>query len=350
MSSLNNILAMLKSVDTADLFKISNAIRELLESRSTMPELSEIVSNTVTKESIDVFHDISKKGENDEYNKLREDIICGIINNTFPIEWFEDIKWINLKTGIDAYIKTYICSIPIKSINAKKFAGRKNSKDFLLTITHTNNTVETVNLEFKYNAKSINGLPEFLQVASKFFIKNQPLDYASIFYDKYLPQIIELYKNELAIDDLEMPDKIRYLKDIYHTDKNPTNHNMFKLMLQSCKNKTLVAKKKVIVDKSINEYLSLLELDIDAVNAKFAESQTNKKFMLYKNGTFYYDTMTLDELKITGVDRLKAGKGGENNTIVCSTNNKNSYIHMLLRWKNYAGILFPAWQISLVRT
>jgi hypothetical protein len=305
-------------------------------------------SNIVTKESIELFHIISKKKDNSAHNMIREDIICGIINNTFPTEWFEDTKWINLKTCMDTYITTHICPTPRKSINATKAAGRKNSCDFLLTITHTNNTVEKVILEFKYNIKSVCEGPQFASFASKFFVKNEHLDYASFFYDRYLSQIIELYKAELAIDDIEMPDKPTYLKYIY--SDNYKKHKMFQLMYE-CENNTkaLIEKKKTIVDKSISEYLSLMAIDIDSLNTKLSESQTDKKYMLYKNGNFYYDTLTSDELIVTGVDKFKAGRG-EINTIVCTTTNKNTSIHMLLRWKNHAGILFPAWQIKLVRT
>ena len=47
------------------------------------------------------------------------------------------------------------------------------------------------------------------------------------------------------------------------------------------------------------------------------------------------------------IDLIK-NKDGLINTIVCSTKS-DTKVNMLLRWRNHAGILNPAWQISLKR-
>ena len=45
--------------------------------------------------------------------------------------------------------------------------------------------------------------------------------------------------------------------------------------------------------------------------------------------------------------KLKRGNHGLFNTIIFY--NDYTEIHMLLRWRNHAGILNPAWQISIKR-
>ena len=37
------------------------------------------------------------------------------------------------------------------------------------------------------------------------------------------------------------------------------------------------------------------------------------------------------------------------NTVILTNKNKTVEYHMLLRWKNHAGVLFPAWQIKFKR-
>ena len=63
---------------------------------------------------------------------------------------------------------------------------------------------------------------------------------------------------------------------------------------------------------------------------------------MYCDGEFYKDTINIDELTVTKIEKITK------NTLVLQTNS-TSKINMLLRWKNHAGILFPAWQISITR-
>ena len=66
--------------------------------------------------------------------------------------------------------------------------------------------------------------------------------------------------------------------------------------------------------------------------------------MLWKNGKFYLDTLTEENIDILAEKNLKG-----NNTIVIKTINDKAEYHLLLRWKNHAGVLFPAWQIKFKR-
>ena len=67
-----------------------------------------------------------------------------------------------------------------------------------------------------------------------------------------------------------------------------------------------------------------------------------------QDGHVYTDLLKKEELTLDQNVPIKhiGGKDGKYNTIVYTTVEKNE-IHMLLRWKNGKGILFPAWQISI---
>jgi hypothetical protein len=54
---------------------------------------------------------------------------------------------------------------------------------------------------------------------------------------------------------------------------------------------------------------------------------------------FYLDSLTQEDLDIIPEKILKNG-----NTLVIKTKSKTEY---QLRWKNGAGVLFPAWQVKL---
>ena len=108
--------------------------------------------------------------------------------------------------------------------------------------------------------------------------------------------------------------------------------------------------KKKIVDYSIHEYLinNVETIDIEKLNEKFYKTQNGKLYMCFKDGLFHKDIIEDNEILSTGIKELKSGKNKLKNTVILKTNT-NSTIHMLLRWRNHAGILNPAWQIKLVR-
>jgi hypothetical protein len=292
----------------------------------------------ITRETIKLFHTISSKADNDAHNKLREETICACLNNKIPSEWKTDIQWAELDTQVKEFVNKLVES-PIKSIKAEKKSGRKFNYDIHLKveIEKGQEKEKEFKTEFKYNSENITKYPEFISIASNKFINNSE-EYASYFYDNYLPKIVELYKG--IAEDITIPLKHDYLKYIYNS--NYSKLKLFETMYTH--EESVIEKKKEIVDKSIESYLSKFILDISALNEKLMESQSGKVFMLYKSGKFHYDMITDNELTVTTIKEIK-----NKNTVVCATKNPTSFIHMLLRWKNHAGILFPAWQIKLVR-
>ena len=65
-----------------------------------------ITSNIeITKSSIDIFNITENKSKNDYNNKLRETIICNIINKQIPEEYYKDEKWIKLRNEVTEYLE-----------------------------------------------------------------------------------------------------------------------------------------------------------------------------------------------------------------------------------------------------
>lgn len=274
---------------------------------------------TIDASSINFFHEINKKENNDSSNKIRETILYRLLTNDIPDEWFIiDKRWNDLKVELFKVIKTDVYKIELKG-------GRSNSYDFLLR-----NGDELLKLELKYNADRIDKCPQFLNISAINFIKGD--DYASYYYDNYLKAIAKLA-------NIEIPEKGIYMKYIYNSnyDKHPFFRNLYN------KDKDIEKEKKKIVDESIKTYLNeIIELDIDEINKTFIEKEKDKLYLLYKKGRFYTDKIEEDELKVISIDKIK-----NNNTILLNTESRTK-IAMLLRWKNRKGVLYPAWQVSLI--
>jgi hypothetical protein len=91
-------------------------------------------------------------------------------------------------------------------------------------------------------------------------------------------------------------------------------------------------------------------IDLEKISKKLIDTQSQKIYMCYdpSKNNICTDFINDNELSITDIKELKKNKDGMIHTIVCSTKS-NTIINMLLRWRNHAGILNPAWQISIKR-
>jgi hypothetical protein len=85
--------------------------------------------------------------------------------------------------------------------------------------------------------------------------------------------------------------------------------------------------------------------NIAAITAAFQKSQEGKCFLLCSANEFCSDKIEPEELVITGVIEVRLGK-----YLVLQSAKPGTTHEMLLRWKNHAGILYPAWQISMKRS
>ena len=287
-------------------------------------------------EDINMFYDTKQlKKDNDKNNKIRESILLHIGNNKIPEEWFSNEKWSKLKESFINITKSLI-SDDYDHITVEQKAGRNFNYDFIINfIDKSDKLIVSRNVEFKYNCESITKCPQFLNRASKEFVKSYC--YAEFFYDNYIKEICVL----ADIPEEEIIDKATYMKYIHNMK---CDIDFFKKLRN--KEKEIKKAKKEVVDRSIYEYLlyfANIEIDIEAINTYLSERQSDKHYILYKNGIFYKDYIKKEELTLLSVKEIK-----NNNTIVFNTES-NSTIEMLLRWKNYAGVLYTGWQVKLVR-
>ena len=270
-------------------------------------------------DDIIVFFDKFTKSNNDTTNKKREHIIESILNKKLQKEWYSSPQWFMVALRLKEFVKLLNKGV---LINVELKAGRKFNYDFLFVFEN-----EQVKVEFKNGVSKISEYPELLSVSSTTLVKGTT--YPERFYDFYLSSLTEH----------ELPTREFYLKNIH---KDRVNHPFF-IHLKEKDNF------KVTVDESIDDYLeNFLEFDFDAFKERL-KSQIDKKFMLWKDEMFYLDSLTELDIAIIPEKNLKKGKGGFYNTLVIKTQGKTEY-HLLLRWKNHAGVLFPAWQIKLKRT
>lgn len=272
------------------------------------------------------------RNNNDHNNKVRELAIYCMANDIIPIEWLNDQLWLNLKNNVHEYLNSiilehqgYICYMK---------AGRGSNYDFDIKYKIDKDTSIVKKIEFKYGCQRITGCPQFLSLSANF-----DTNYSEYFYDDYVSQISELY-------GIDMPEKDEYLRCVKGT--NYLSMAWFQHIYENENDHKV--EKKHIVDESIHNYLNTYvdNIDLNKLQTKFINTQRDKIYMCNCNGNFVKDQIKTDELTLVGMDRIKAGRNGLNHTVILNTNS-NTKIHMLLRWRNHAGILNPAWQIKIVR-
>jgi len=291
------------------------------------------------------YHDIysfnvKKKADNDNINKIRENIIGAIINNKIPSDYYKySLKWKNMKKQVDLYI-TKLCEINnidnYNTINCIHKAGRSNHYDFKLLINKT----KEFYVEFKFNAVSVNDTPQFVSPMrpSQYLEKS----YEEYYYDNYLTNIVKEY-------DLPLPDKNKYLQQIHSI--NPAcliKHQ--KKYYQGCKNSskytanendiTFYEKMKIISTNSINNFITKYNLKITELSSYLLNTQKDKCYMLFKNNKLYLETINQDNYIIKDFK-----KEPKLNRYIATTKNDKT-LKILLRWKNGNGIAYPAFQIS----
>lgn len=271
---------------------------------------------------INSFFQISSKKDNDKFNKIRESIIQDIINNNIPIDYYQDSKWRLVKEQIYLYLNIlHNKEQNIHNVSCENKAGRRNKFDFIFTI---NNNIK-FNIEFKFNAKSIDKIPQFLSLPkpSEYLSSS----YESFYYDNYLQKLCTEFS-------LELPQKDIYIstinthspKCVEHLKKHYKNNKEFKI------------KSKYYSKESIQLFITQNNININKLHKKL-EEQKNKHYMLYHKNKFYYDTIPDLSLINNNIEIKK------NKSSYILSNSKFS-LDVLLRWKNNNGIAFPALQIK----
>ena len=333
---------------------IQNLIDDEGPKENSTGKVVQMASTGLVVEDIQYFTKSSKgqgREKNDSSNKKREEILLHLFNTGLP-EFETDPQhgsaWKKLNTEFRAIISQIAVRYNLPADNPAtitKKAGRGQHKDFVIQFTDSEGRVVEVSMEFKFGANCIAGLPEFLNTpADKKFVDNF---YASYYYKNYVPQLHALYKISEPI-----PTEEEYVK---HIHKNTASIKWLKALdaadrldSPNRKNKKMDGPLKkqldILAKQSITEYLDLVKVDLAALTAEFQQTQEDKNFVCYKDGKFYLDFFHPNELTAARYLPVKNG-----NTLVIESGIPTTQHHLLLRWKNHNGILFPAWQIKLCR-
>ena len=293
-------------------------------------------------DDIDVFYTPNTKNKNDETNKRREDIIVGIGNGEIDQTWFdENEQWSNLKDEIKNF-ETINAPEHYDKTKWEKKAGRKYKYDFELNYLHNEKVVKTRKIEFKNNVLSVKGCPQFVSPTnpSKYILSEQ--SYEELFYKNFLPQICEKYGRE-------MPLKEEYLKQI-NSNKSVCLADAQSKYYRGCKKSSQYSSQeediefynfcKEVSKQSINEFFKLCELDCDTLNEYLQSSQKGKEYMMYHNGKIHHEIVDIDDYTIDPSSIIKSSPSFKGKTV------SGKKINILFRWKNGAGIAFPAFQIK----
>ena len=268
---------------------------------------------------------------NDGLNKRREAVLLALANGTAPIhDPVHGAAWTHLAQLFNSALLEIGNNQAVSQVKAK--GGRSSNYDFLVTFADGSQAP----VEFKYGAKGITSIPQFVSLAANKEFHTEL--YAKFFYDTYLPQTAALY-------GLTPPPEEVYLAQVH---QNTGSHPFFEQAYTAEKSAPaeLNKQKSEIVAKSITDFLNRVSSTtrLDALTAEFQRSQAGKKFLLFHNGAFYHDSLKPTELITKNVIGVRNG-----NLLVVQTEEPGTTIELLLRWKNHLGILFPAWQTRLVR-
>ena len=276
---------------------------------------------------------------NDKKNKIRENIIGSIINNKVPLEYFKEDNnmWNHIKKELTRYFKE-IDNSYIK-IECDNMGGRKNNYDFKIKLHNTLNISE-LNVEFKFNASSIDAIPQFVSPTkpSEYMAKS----YEDYYYEKFLPELS-------ILSGYQIPSKETYNKDI-HSNKPKCMKKYQDLYYQGCKGSSQFTNKedaikfydfsKKISEQSISTFIGETDLDISKLSSYLLDTQKNKIYMFYYKNTFISQNVNMDDYKLESVKKNPLLSRYE------CISKSGKKINVLLRWKNGNGIAWPAFQIS----
>jgi len=297
--------------------------------------------NEYTPTSIDIFYTRCNRGENDKYNKLREEIVCDIVNNDIPIIYYEDVtfgsRWNNLTRNLISSIG--VISGEYDTISMKIMGGRNYNYDFMLSVTN-NNVITGKKIEFKY-AKSIFKYPQFLSLyitnpKSK-FINNSFIDF---WYNNYMDDFIE-YANRFSDITVTKPRLINYKKMINDTQKKTNYMRNIKMVVSS-----LDPHEKLLMNRVVNSAIEhfvrveYVNLNIEKLRTVF-DNQKNKVFLCCWDGKFTTNSIS-SYLELNNI-----AISHTSNSIIIKNIDNGSKIKLLLRWKNGKGCAGPAWQIGI---
>ena len=310
--------------------------------------------------TIDLFENkADDRALNDANNKAREAAVDYLIGSDkaasakFTSDPQVGERWkiveSSLREALNSIPQSFTGETELEFSHVNHRGGRSKNFDFDSVYRHRVNLEQkTKSVEFKFG-NSIYDQPQFLSIYSTraYFITSDSQPFAEFFYDNYGSSLA-------ALANTKLPERAFYLSKIFGTSRSAhlffTNLHKYKTSNDS--NKEALKK---ISDDAIEGYLKTFEnqenhLDYDAINAMF-RNQVTKFFISwsYETMSANVENFTEKDMKINNEFSLKQNSNGQYSSLVFKNLNENK-IEALLRWKNHACILGPAWQVKLQRS
>lgn len=319
------------------------------------------------------------RSQNDKNNKLREAIICAVIDNKVPQAYYKTQRWHDLKQCVDGFLHQVMLttggcddgSSSYTHVECSHAAGRGHNYDFLITFTGADGTTKTEHkVEFKFNASKISDTPQFVSPM-------KPSQYLSASYEEFF---YDNYMTKIANTTLPLPPREEWLKQI-HNNAPPCVKHLQEKYYAGCPGSSQFTNAdddiafynlcKSMSKESIAKFITENDLDIVKLSNYLRESQEGKVYMLFQPAAAAVDTDADTDADADADTDADAGSLSSSSlpsitlqtvdpahyTIASCTKNpkKSRYecvsetgkkINILLRWKNGNGIAFPAFQIS----
>ncbi len=310
----------------------------------------------ISEVSSDVFthHAAAGRNKNDKNNKMREAIICAIINNKVPETYYLTEQWRALKAAVDGFLAECGAGAggggSYSDVKCILKGGQGHNYDFSVVFTSGGGedavAAATYHVEFKFNASKVSDTPQFVSPMKP----SQYLSgsYEEYFYDKSMAQIA-------AEAATTIPDRAEWLKQIHNNAPACVKHLQDKYYAGCAKSSQYTKSAddiafyqlaKKLSAESIRGFITEHSLDIVKLSEYLRESQEGKTYMLFQPATATAGpTITLQRVDPADYNIVSCVPNPGKSRYDCVTQSGKK-VRVLLRWKNGNGIAFPAFQIS----
>lgn len=291
------------------------------------------------------------RSQNDKNNKMREAIICAVINNKIPSAYYKTARWRDLKGIVDGFLHDLMDTTGGSSythVECSHAAGRGNNYDFLVTFTGADGTKTEHKVEFKFNASKISDTPQFVSpMKPSQYLSSS---YEGYFYDNYMTKIADAPSREEWLKQIHnnAPSCVKHLQDKYYAgcsrSSQFTNASDDIAFYNLCNSMS---------KESITKFITENELNIAKLSEYLRESQDGKVYMLFQpadadaglSSSSSMPSITLQTVDPAHYTIVGCVKNPNKSRYEC-VSETGKKIKILLRWKNGNGIAFPAFQIS----
>lgn len=254
-------------------------------------------------------------------------------------------SWSMVDSALQSALRQFVASDPHldgEFVDAVRKGGMGHRFDFEVTVEGAAGRTQH-ELEFKIG-KGLVEYPQLLQLYARPGVVTaaRTESFPEFFYDRYVPALA-------AGAGVRVPSREHYLNKVFRV----SYEDPFAAALYREAAATKSARKRT-ADEAIDRYLRAVaekqpgSINFNQLRADF-ELQAEKIFVFWeiKTARFRVDRVTPEQAGLTGEVLLKFS--GSRATSLVFPNESGGGWHALLRWKNHACILGPAWQIALRR-